>query len=774
MSNVEYFGVRHLSPAGAFELKRRLKKVNPDLILVEGPSDLNEMMKWICDKKTKFPIAMLAYTNNTPVQSLLYPFAVYSPEIQAILWANENNVECRFMDLPSSTFLAFQDAEKKRRIRELQKAESKEDSELIEEKDEEESENSTTESIYKKLEIVTGEEHDSFWERNFEQLCGTGNYQEAVNIFGRELRSLSVDSKSETAETLVREAFMKRQIHDAIDSGKKNIFCVCGAFHVGGLETNQPMTDDELKKLPKLDSKATLMPYSYFRLSNHSGYGAGNKAPSYYQMLWNAFEYNKFSEFTEKYLVSVAKEHRLLGNVVSSAEVIEATRLAKTLANLRGSKYPTLDDLHESVITAMGHGEYGEFATAFVKVDLKSEIGKVPEGVYKTSIQDDFERQFDELDLKIFKKETAQTLELDLRENLRVKDEFKAFKDLYRSFFFNRLNVLGVSFAKGGQVSQQFGNWKEIWNLQWTPETEIEIVEASLLGETVSSATSFKLKELAKKATSIDESAEILEKAFECGLAECASYILTSLENLSVDDAAVYSIAKTSEKLSNIIRYGDLKKFDAEGLKPLLTKFFLRYCLILEESCICDGETVKKVIESMDIMSKVQLNHDFLNNKKEMFIQLMERISNRDNLDAKCSGFAMAILLERGEVDENLLATELSRRLSPGIPADLGASWFEGLSSKNHYSLIARLSLWRQLADYVSKLDDEEFKRVVVFLRRAFSDFSQNEKVEIAENLGELWQLNKSQVGEVLTKQLSEEETQKMNEELADFDFGDI
>mgnify|MGYP007025207652 CR=1 FL=1 len=40
----------------------------------------------------------------------------------------------------------------------------------------------------------------------------------------------------------------------------------------------------------------------------------------------------------------------------------------------------------------------------------------------------------------------------------------------------------------------------------------------------------------------------------------------------------------------------------------------------------------------------------------------------------------MAILLERGKADEALLSREVARRLSPGVPADLGAGWFEGLA----------------------------------------------------------------------------------------------
>ena len=133
----------------------------------------------------------------------------------------------------------------------------------------------------------------------------------------------------------------------------------------------------------------------------------------------------------------------------------------------------------------------------------------------------------------------------------------------------------------------------------------------------------------------------------------------------------------------------------------------------------------------------------------------------------------MAILLERGAVEEALLAREVARRLSPGVPADLGAGWFEGLAGKNRYALIARLSLWRHLDDYLSALDDGQFRRALVFLRRAFAGFGPSEKNDIAENLGEIWGVNQNQAAEVLMGALTQTEQEALKD-LDDFDFDDI
>lgn len=762
------FGVRHLSPAAAYHVRRALDAAQPSLVLVEGPSDLNGQMQWLCHPKTQFPAAILAYTQTPPVRTILYPLAVYSPEIQAILWAHEHGVECRFMDLPSSVFLALQEAREKEALRRMAEAESGKEADVPQE---EAAGRVDTEAVYHQLETLTGEEHDTFWERHFEQ--SGDDYQTAANTFGRELRAAASDDARRTAETVVREAYMKRVIAQAVEGGTppEKIFCVCGAFHVAGLETNEPMTDQEEKALPRADSLSTLMPYSYYRLSSRSGYGAGNKAPAYFELLWDSLNGEGLACAPYLYLARLAAAHRGMGNLVSSAEVIEAVRLTQTLAAMRGSRYPVLADLRDAAVTTMGHGQFSELALAAADTEIGRTIGALPEGVSRTSVQEDFYRQLTDLRLDKFRTAELQRLDLDLRERLNVKSEQAALLDLRRSFFLHRLRVLGVHFAHLLPSRQDGANWGEYWELRWTPEAEIEIVEASLMGDTIQGAAAYALKEKAEKSASLTDAAAIFEDAFLCGMPAAAAHALSVLQGLGVDAASIVEVAVTAQKLSFVSRYGDLRRFDASPLTPLLQQLYLRACLTLAEACACDAKAAPDVTQAMSELNLLTLNHDFLDGSR--WLSLLSEISDRDDLNTRCSGFAMAILLERGEADEALLAREVARRLSPGVPADLGAGWFEGLAGKNRYALIARLSLWRQLDDYLGGLDEEGFRRALVFLRRAFADFSPNEKNDIAENLGEIWGVNAQQAAEVLMNETTEEE-QSVLDSLGDFDFDDI
>ena len=268
------YGIRHLSSAGAFHLRELLERVKPAMVLVEGPSDMTEQMEHIVSEDTKPPIAIMAYTKETPIKTILYPFAVYSPEYEAIRWSFEHQVSCRFIDLPSGTFLAIRDLD-------------------LEQKGEE----NINSYVYQKLDELSGEEsQEGFWERNLEHTTKEEDYFYGAREFGKQLRSLTEKSDPSYAENLVREAYMRRQIEKAKKETNGDIVVVTGSYHVEGLLGASPvMTEEEEKKLPFIPSARTLMPYSYYRLSDRSGYGAGNKAPAYYELLYEGMQQNDIS-----------------------------------------------------------------------------------------------------------------------------------------------------------------------------------------------------------------------------------------------------------------------------------------------------------------------------------------------------------------------------------------------------------------------------------------------------------------------------------------------
>lgn len=757
MNGVTFFGVRHLSPAGGWHLRQLLTERRPRLVLVEGPCDATALLPDLTRPETVPPVAMLAYTKTAPVRTVLYPLAAYSPEYQAALWCAQNGAACRFIDLPTGTFLALAQAREQQLLARLQPGG---DAPPRPEGD--------RHDVYAALNEQTGEDgHETFWERTLEHTAQPEAYRQAANEFGAQLRSLTAGRDEDWPETVLREAHMRRKLEDALAEGYApgEIVVVTGAYHVEGLKTCAPMTDRELRDLPSLPSALTLMPYSYYRLSSRSGYGAGNKAPAYYALLWEELSQSDPGRAARSYLSRIAAWQRAAGENCSTASVVEAVRLATALAGLRGSAQPALRDLRDAAVTVLGGGSLARISRAVADTEIGTAIGTLPEGVSRTSIQEDFYARLADLRLEKYRTPAAQDLALDLREKRTVKSEKAAWIDLERSFFLHRLRVLGMDFAALRPGRQVNATWAEDWVLQWTPEAEIQLVEAALKGDTVEQAAAGELQQRLQDAPDLPAIAAVLEDAFTCGMPRTLRAAAAALQAMAVDAASLEQLALTASRLSLVVQYGSLRRTDPAPLVPILQQLFLRGCLLLPGECGCDDAGAKVVVEAVSRLDAAARLHDFLDAAAWRYA--LRQVAARDDGNPVLSGYAAATLLERGDLAADRLDTEVSRRLSPGVAAEQAAGWFEGLTKKNRCGLIARLPLWQSLSDYLDSLTDNEFKRALVFLRRAFADFTPGEKDQVAETLGELWELVPRQVSEVLT-------TSAAVAELDDFDFDDI
>lgn len=411
-------------------------------------------------------------------------------------------------------------------------------------------------------------------------------------------------------------------------------------------------------------------------------------------------------------------------------------------------------------------------ADALARTDIGTNIGSLPEGVSQTPVQDDLKRELKRLKLEKYKSVIAADLELDLRENRRVKSDAAAFLDLNRSVLLHRIELLGISFAKKHRTRQDSATWAEHWVLQWTPESEIQTVESTLKGETIELAAAFVLNEKLEACTSIVEASQMIRIACDCGLPTLMEQARRTLQRLAVDTGNFVEIAASAYELSVFIKYGSIRMIDTETLVPLLQQLFLRGALLLVDTALCSEEAAKNNISAMNALQTIAQEHfDIVDDI--LWRQKLLELSSRDDRNAMMSGYAFSLLLERNEVSEDQCAAEVSRRLSPGIPADLGAGWFEGLSLRNRYALLSRVFLWKQLDEYIHSLEHEQFQRSLVFLRRAFSTFEPREKASIAELMGDLWGIGAMEIGEVLQQPLTEEEKEKIDE-LNSFDFGDL
>jgi len=790
------FGVRHFSPAGALHLRRLLEEVKPKVVLIEGPSDATEQLKHLADKRTRPPVAVLAFTKIRPVRTIVYPLAAYSPEWVALRWALENKREVAFIDLPAAVFLELHKREEA-----AAEAAAREATEAAEREGEHDGENDSAapsadggtlrddtqaylDDPYEQVARLAGEvDHATWWERQFEHTREVDAYQQALHEFGGQLRRLEEDfpraashpyarhmAEARRRETLLREAYMRRQIRAAVKEPERAVV-VCGAFHSTALTDDlPPMSDAEVKALPTADSIITLMPYSYPRLSAQSGYGAGNHAPSYFEAMFQEGRAGTPERLPARYFSEVTLRLRKAGNVRSSAEVIEGVRLAQTLAYMNGGSAPALRDLRDAAITLLGQGERLPLEQALREVEIGVSIGALPPGVSKTALQDDFHQTVETLSLGKHLVDKESALELDLREDRRAKSAEAAFRDRKRSTFLHRLAVLDVGFGRTTSREQK-GTAKEKWTLRWTPECEIRLAEGSLVADSIEAAAAFRLTERLAEAREVGEATEVLLQAASCELVDALAVALRRVQALAVDDGAFCSIAKGATHLADLIRYGNVRDVDPAPLRPILAQLYLRGTLILYGACVCDDDAAKPIRAAMDQLHEVAfLGADGID--PAGWTGAVTEVAQSDDRNAFLSGYATALLVERGQIGDQTLDDEVSRRLSPGMDASVGVNWFEGLVQRNRAALFMRKPLWGCLGDYVDQLDDDAYRRALLYLRRAFSSFDQGEVRRVVSLLAEVWKgANVVELSREVEKKLDQADIDKVADDLGGLDL---
>ena len=114
------YGIRHHGVGCSRALVDALVEQQPDIILIESPADAQDAIDCLRDPRAsnklddqmQTPVGMLAYETENPKNCVISPFVDFSPEWVAISYGIVNDVEIRFIDLPSSVKFALSRNEK--------------------------------------------------------------------------------------------------------------------------------------------------------------------------------------------------------------------------------------------------------------------------------------------------------------------------------------------------------------------------------------------------------------------------------------------------------------------------------------------------------------------------------------------------------------------------------------------------------------------------------------------------------------------------------------
>lgn len=729
------YGIRHHGPGSARAVVQELERQPPEVLLVEGPPEADALVRWVADSGLEPPVALLGYAADDPRRAAFWPFAVFSPEWQAIRWAVERGVPVRFFDLPFAYKLA--DSPPAPEPAEAEPAETEpaetepppggadaqgEPGEADSERDPgavdagpggHAGPRRPVDPIGELAAAAGYDDPERWWEDVVEH-----RGMPAFEAIAEAMTAIREQSP-EDPDDLVREAYMRgvlREVRKSYD----DIAVVCGAWHVPALARKVAVKDDTalLKGRKKAKVDFTWVPWTYGRLASWSGYGAGVSSPGWYHHLFTSAD-----EVVPRWLVDAAGVLRAEGVPTSSAHIIEATRLAEALATLRGRPLAGLAEVTEAAEAVMCDGEPLRVELITRKLVVGERLGGVPDDMPSVPLAKDLAVQQRAARLKPEALERA--LDLDLRKDT----------DLKRSRLLHRLRTIGVPWGEPTATRRGTGTFREEWRLRWQPEFAIRLVEGSMYGTTVAAASTAKVIRAADKAETLADVTALVETCLLADLADAYPRVLASLDTRAALDADVNHLMAAIPALARTLRYGDVRRTDVAGLATVTASLLVRVCAALPSAVgSLSDEAAKMLRDRIDgVHTAVGLLDD--DELRERWLSTLGSLAGRADLHGLLAGRLTRLLLDAGRLEGAEVRRRLRLPLTVGTPPAHAAAWVEGFLSGGGLLLVHDDALLALLDDWLADIPAGAFDDVLPLLRRTFGAFDSGERRAIGERV---------------------------------------
>lgn len=714
---VEYFGIRHHGPGSARRLVEALDDLRPSEVLVEGPSDLSGQLPLLADPDMVPPVALLAYPKDAPERAFFWPFAIFSPEYQAVLWAVRNGVSVRFIDLPVAW-----------RLPEEAPAEDGTEDPAVDDvaaddikgvPDPTLPEWIARDPIGVLAHAAGYEDGESWWRDVIEENPDPGPIFAAVS----DAMSVLREGEGELLRLeAAREAHMRLEIAKSVKEAPGPVAVVCGAWHVPALKAKHTAKDDLalLKSAPKANITATWAPWTSPRLAFGLGYGAGVAAPGWCKHLWDVPGPGQ----STIWIARIARLLRAEGQIVSTASLIEAERLAVSLAAVRGRPRPGFEELREAVVATLCYGDPILWRIIETRLLLGNEVGEVPENVPAAPLLEDLQRQQRKARLK--PEALEKELSLDLRSDA----------GLFRSTLLHRLNILDAPWGKLADAGKSRGTFREKWMLRWEPEHAVQLIEKLVYGTTIEKAATGRLIARLTAADRLGEIADLVFAAMTAQLPEAAEAGSRRLADRAGQTSDTLELLGALPGLAEVIRYGKARQTDANQLADLFGKIGTQAALGLHyASRSLDAEaarTVRDAIRQGDRAIRLAETEDGL---ATIWTEGLRRVAADGQSARLVMGGAARLLFEADEMSAEDAVTLLGRMLSPGTaPAD-AAAFFEGFFEGSGQRLLYDGGLRDCVDAWLISLDAETFTEYLPVFRRVLSELDKTEKRRLLDSI---------------------------------------
>jgi hypothetical protein len=692
--SLHLLGIRHHGPGSARSVLRALEEIEPDVVLVELPADAASALRWIGHHELVAPVALLTYVPAQPARAAFAPFATFSPEWQAVRWANAHDVDVQAIDLPLAITLAAGDDSSRVGHEVSLMAESAPPDPL------------------RDLAAAAGDpDPERWWEDVIEHRGDGAPAFDAVAEAMAAARSGFVPSERE----LQREAHMRRAIRAARRAGHDQIAVVCGAWHVPALDidaADAPKAGTDaatLRGLAKVKVAVAWVPWTHRRLAAASGYSAGVESPGWYH---HVFEHPG-TDGVARFFVEAARLVRRRGGAASPDHLIAATRLADTLAAIRGRPRVGLGETLDAADAVMGGLD-----VVRNELVIGDQLGSVPDSAPQAPLARDVARE--QKSARLPPQAESRTVEVDLRTPTGLR----------KSHLLHRLSALGVRWGSVVEGRGSSGTFRETWELRWDPELSVRLIEQAGYGTTLESAATARLLERATVSVGIGELVGIIESALFAGLPDAVEPTVARLAGRAATDPDIGRLLDALPALAGALRYGDVRATDAHSLRGVVDGIVVRVIAgLVAAARSLDDDAAAVMVERIAGFQGALAVLDHPARRHHLPVVLVELASGAGH--GLVQGRATRLLHDAGVWSIDAVQRRLSRALSGGTPPSVGAAFVEGFLAGSGSVLVHDTDLLAVLDGWVTTLGSESFDGVVALLRRTFGAFEAAERRQL-------------------------------------------
>ena len=787
--NIIFFPIRHHSPACSYHLKKIFESFKPDAVLIEGPSDCNDLMKYMIEEDTKAPFCIYSsyVDGNNEKYRCYYPFLNYSPEFTAIKEALKNNIHCRFIDMPYASMIENYNIENSDTEKENNNVEEDLETEEINKENDADTKKRKLISIYdnddnkfnvnaytveltKKAGLRTFAE---LWERDFEIngiVKESRDFIRSVYALGYYMRLI----EDEDFETRNREYVMALNVKDALEKYNR-VLVITGSFHTKGIidklkedEKDNKKLNKEYKSLKKYiisNAASYLIPYSFEEADAGKGYRAGIEFPAFYNLVYKELENyidNKKSDIKNTFLNVVMSFIIKASNIdrhnhnVSIPDCINAYYMAVNLAKLRGKHSAGVYELIDAAKSAFVKGDISLENTSNLDLMLKLLSGIANGQVSSKSIVPpvviDFRNKCKEYRIKIDKTEEIEST-LDI-----VKDK----SHFEKSKFFHKMQFLEVGFCKlergpdyVNKINKNLA--REVWKYEYKTIVEASLIDKSVYGVTIEELASNIISERLDGNIDSNEVSKLMIKANVMGIYSFFTNNYNRIESLILNDNNFISLCSCLNNLSYLA--------NMEAINDNLSK---------DRESLFDNYDIVSIIESLakDVFVLAVVNMDFMKNLKEeealknsyymknLYSFILENPNwcdidlFNDKIDSMLdntfgSSHIYAVCLSLKYKSGRFTADEFSSIVSNFLESsdsEASSYFLNGILLAARDILFINDSIINSIDNIIKNLDEDKFIEILPNFRYAFTNLSPVEIERLSKTIAYMYGVNKDKI----------------------------